>query len=77
MAALAASTSRRAGIAAKVERIIPVEYSAVTVRTASAPSITAAIMTPLIKALAKSNAWRCGAVMECHWLTSEKATAAW
>ena len=75
VAALAASTSRLAGMALKVDRIIPVEYSAVTVRTASAPRTTAAIMTPLIEALVGSNTWRCCAVMVCHWLTSEKATA--
>ena len=75
VAALAASTSRLAGIAVKVERIIPVEYSAVTVRTASAPRITAAIMTPLSEALVGSNTWRCWAVMVCHWLISERATA--
>ena len=34
-AALAASTRRRVGMAVKVDRIIPVAYSAVTVRTAS------------------------------------------
>jgi hypothetical protein len=62
-------------MALKVDRIIPVEYSAVTVRTASAPRTTAAIMTPLMEALVGSNTWRCCAVMVCHWLTSEKATA--
>ena len=40
-AALAASTRRRVGVAVKVDRIIPVEYSAVTDRTASDPSNTA------------------------------------
>jgi hypothetical protein len=43
VAALAASTSRLPGIAVKVQRIMPVEYSAVTDRTASAPSSTAAM----------------------------------
>ena len=75
VAALAASTSRLAGMAVKVDRIIPVEYSAVTVRTASAPRTTAAIMTPISEALVGSNAWRCWAVMVCHWLISERATA--
>src|SRR5450631_1955435 len=51
VAALAASTSGLAGMALKVDRIMPVEYSAVTVRTASAPRTTAAIMTPLSEAL--------------------------
>ena len=54
VAALAASTSRRAGIALKVVRIMPVEYSAVTVRTASAPSRVAAMMTPNSDALVAS-----------------------
>ena len=62
-------------MAANVARIIPVEYSAVTVFTASAPRTTAAIMTPDIEALAGSNTWRCWAVMVCHWLASEKARA--
>jgi hypothetical protein len=75
VAALAASTSGLAGMALKVDRIIPVEYSAVTVRTASVPSTTAAIMTPLIEALTGSNNWRCWAVMVCHWLICDKATA--
>ena len=38
-----------------VARIIPVEYSAVTVFTASAPRTTAAITTPVIDALTGSN----------------------
>ena len=58
-------------MAVNVARIIPVEYSEVTVRTASAPKITAAIMTPVIEALAGSNTCRCWAVMVCHWLASE------
>ena len=75
VAALAASTSRLVGMALKVDRIIPVEYSAVTVRTASVPRTTAAIMTPLSEALVGSNTWCCWAVMVCHWLISETATA--
>jgi hypothetical protein len=66
VAALAARTSGRAGMAVEVDRIIPVEYSEVTVFTASAPSATAAIMTPAIEALAGSKTWRCWAVMVCH-----------
>ena len=54
VAALAAITSRRAGIALKVERIMPVAYSAVTVRTASAPSRVATMMTPNSDALVAS-----------------------
>ena len=42
VAALAASTSGLAGMAVKVDRIIPGEYSAVTVRTAIVPRTTAA-----------------------------------
>ncbi|MGH3287920.1 MAG: hypothetical protein ACRDPD_25025 [Streptosporangiaceae bacterium] len=50
-----------------VARIIPVEYSEVTVFTASAPRTNAAIMTPAIEALAGSNSWRCWGVKLCHW----------
>ena len=46
IAALLARTSRLAGMAVKVERIMPEAYSALTVRTASAPRRTAAIRTP-------------------------------
>jgi hypothetical protein len=54
VAALAPSTVRLAGIAVKVERIMPLEYSAVTVRTASAPSKVATMMTPNSDALVAS-----------------------
>ncbi len=71
MAALPASTSRLAGMAVKVERIMPEAYSAVTDRTASAPSSTAAIMMPNSEQLVGSNVWRCPGVMLAHWLAWE------
>ena len=43
--ALAASTRRLVGVAVKVDRIIPVTYSAVMVRTPSAASSTAPTKT--------------------------------
>ena len=49
VAALAASTARRAGRAVKVARIMPVEYSAVMVRTARAPRTTAANSRPIMR----------------------------
>ena len=47
---------------------MPVAYSAVTVRTASAPSRVAAMMTPNSDALVASKLWRCWAVMLAGWL---------
>ena len=63
MAALAASTSRRAGIAVKVVRIIPVVYSAATDLTPRAPRMTTATHSPVSEVLVGSNAWRCWALM--------------
>ena len=71
IAALPASTSRRAGMAVKVERIMPEAYSAVTDRRASEPSSTAAIMMPNSEQLVASNVRRCWSVMVAHWLASE------
>ena len=51
---------------------MPVEYSAVTVRTASAPSRVAAMMTPNSEALVALNVPRCWAVK----LACERSTAA-
>ena len=70
-AALPASTSRRAGMAVKVERIMPEAYSAVTDRAPSAPSSTAAIMMPKSEQLVASNVARWPGVMVAHWLTWE------
>jgi hypothetical protein len=56
----------------KVDRIIPVEYSAVTVRTASAPSSTAPTKkNPPNEQAVGSNVARCATVMEAHWLAWE------
>src|ERR1700683_1636048 len=70
-AALPARTSRLAGMAVKVERIMPEAYSAVTDRAPSAPSSTAAIMMPNSEQLVASKVGRCPAVMVAHWLDSE------
>ena len=66
MAALAASTSRRAGMAVKVARTIPVVYSAATERTPRAPRMTTATHIPVSEVLVGSNAWRCWALMVAH-----------
>src|SRR5450756_5845 len=59
-------------MAVKVDRIIPVEYSAVTVRTASAPSSTAPTRKkPPSEQAVGSNVRRCWAVMAAHWLACE------
>ena len=52
---------------ANVERIMPVAYSALTDRTASAPSSTAAIMTPNNEQLVASKVRCWAAVMMAHW----------
>jgi hypothetical protein len=55
------------GVAVKVDRNIPVEYSAVTVRTASAPSSTAPTKkNPPSEQAVGSNALRCWALMVAH-----------
>ena len=54
---------------------MPVAYSAVIVRTASAPSRVAAMMTPNSDALVASKLWYCWAVMLCR-LSCERSTAA-
>ena len=76
MAALPVSTSRLAGMAVKVERIMPEAYSAVTDRTASDPSSTAAIMTPNNEQLVASKVWCWAAVMVAHWLAWESTRTA-
>src|ERR1019366_7619866 len=81
VAALAASTSARAGMAVKVARTIPVVYSAATDRTPRAPRMTTATHIPVREVLVGSNAWRCGALMVAHELawtavaTAEKPMA--
>ena len=67
MAALAASTSRRAGMALKVARTIPVVYSAGR-RTARRghPRMTTARASPVSEVLVGSNAWRCWALIVAH-----------
>src|SRR5450755_885735 len=54
---------------------MPVAYSAVTVRTASAPSRVAAMMTPNSEALVASKLWYCWAVMLWR-LSCARSTAA-
>jgi hypothetical protein len=72
MAALVASTKRRVGVAVKVDRIMPVEYSAVTVRTPSAPSNTAPTKkSPANEQAVGSNVARCAALIVAHWLAWE------
>ena len=70
--ALAASTRRLVGVAAKVDRIIPVAYSAVMARTPSAASSTAPTKTtPKREQAVGSNVWRCPAVIFDHCWTWE------
>src|ERR1700723_3690816 len=70
--ALAASTHRLVGIAAKVHQIIPVTYSAVMARTPSAASTTAPTKTmPKREQAVGSNVWRCPAVIFAHCWTWE------
>ena len=71
--ALAASTRRLVGVAVKVDRIIPVTYSAVTARTPSAASSTAPTKTtPKSEQAVGSNIWRCPAVIFAHCWTWER-----
>ena len=59
-------------MAVKVDRIIPVAYSAVTVRTASDPRSTAPTRkNPPNEQAVGSNVRRCWAVMVAHWLAWE------
>jgi hypothetical protein len=60
------------GVAAKVDRIIPVAYSAVIARTPSAARITAPTKTtPKREQAVGSNVWRCPAVIFDHCWTWE------
>src|ERR1700678_3435922 len=70
--ALAASTRRLSGVAAKVDRIIPVTYSEVMARTPRAAIRTAPTNTmPKREQAVGSNVWRCPAVIFDHCWTWE------
>src|SRR5947209_376255 len=76
MAALAARTPRRPGMAVNVTRIMPEVYSEVMARTARDPRMHAANSTPMRAVLVGSNSAWALALIWSHWLTWATQTRA-